>query len=147
VKKKQWRGARLAVSGALALLAPVFLGGAHGAYIDCRLCHLDPAPDSAARDYFDYFVLAQRQHPTGIIYPPEDNEAYLRPTAFAGDIAFFDDNGNGIADAGEVQLFGAARQVECASCHREHGDAPPPAEPNMYLRMDGRALCMVCHRK
>ena len=145
MKKKKGRGARLAAAGALAwLLAPAFMGSAHGAYIDCRLCHLDPAPDSAAKDYFEYFALPQRQHPTGIAYPSALNREYLRPVV--GDVAFFDDNGNGVPDIGEVQLFGLAGQVECASCHREHGESPPPPQPAMYLRVSTPLLCMVCHR-
>ena len=57
-----------------------------------------------------------------------------------------DQNGNGVADPEEVQLFGTGERIECASCHREHGDAPPPARPHMYLRVAADLLCLVCHR-
>jgi hypothetical protein len=146
-KKRWWCRARLAASCALAwLLVPAYIGNAEGAYLDCSLCHLDPAPDSGAQDYFDFFALPRRQHPTGVAYPTARVQEFFRPTAFMGDIAFFDLNGNGIADADEVQLFGIGAKVECASCHREPGDAPPPPQPNMYLRVSTATLCMVCHR-
>jgi predicted CXXCH cytochrome family protein len=79
-------------------------------------------------------------------YPPPQNPDFFRPTVLLGDISFFDRNGNGIADFDEIQLFGTGGKVECASCHREHGDAPPPPQPNMYLRVTAAMLCMVCHR-
>jgi hypothetical protein len=66
-----------------------------------------------------------RQHPTGIAYPEAQNAEFSRSTALAGEVAFFDQNGNGVADPDEVQLFGVGGKLECASCHREHGDAPP----------------------
>jgi predicted CXXCH cytochrome family protein len=122
------------------------MGVAHGAYVDCRMCHLDPAPGSLAKDYFDYFVLRERQHRTGMAYPPAQNQEFFRPTKLGDDVAFFDRNDNGVADLEEVQLFGTEAKVECASCHREHGQTPPPAQPNMYLRMPDDMLCMVCHR-
>lgn len=147
MNKNKWWGARLAASCALAwLLGPVCVGEAQGAYLDCRLCHLDPAPGSAAKDYFDYFATPRRQHPTGIGYPSGQNQDFFRPTALANDITFFDLNGNGIPDVDEIQLFGTGATVECSSCHREHGEAPPPPQPNMYLRMATAMMCMVCHR-
>jgi predicted CXXCH cytochrome family protein len=147
MKKNKWWGVTLATACAVASLAgPGSVGDAHAAYIDCTMCHLDPAPGSPAKDYFDYFATPQRQHPTGRAYPTSLPQEFFLPTALVGDIVFFDRNGNGIADADEVQLFGTGAKVECASCHREHGDAPPPPQPNMYLRMSAAMLCMVCHR-
>lgn len=146
MNKKKWWGVRSAGCALALLLGAVTIGNAHGAYVDCRMCHLDPAPDSGARDYFDYFSLPRRQHPTGMDYPAAGNPDFFRPTAFSDGVAFFDRNGNGMADVDEVQLFGAGGKVECASCHREHGDAPPPAQPRMYLRMATDVLCFVCHR-
>lgn len=121
---------------------------ASGAYVDCRLCHLDPSPDSGAPDYFEYFAAPARQHPTGVAYPPGQNPNYNPLTSLDGDIAFFDRNGNGIADLDEIQVFGIAKTIECSSCHREHGNSPPPPQPNMYLRLSNAydALCRVCHR-
>ena len=147
MNNKRWWGRKMAVSGVLAILlggAPT--GDASGEYVDCGMCHLDPLPGSGAKDYGDVFANPQRQHPTGIGYPRPQNPDYFRPTALASGISFFDSNGNGIADRDEIQLFGAGEQIECASCHREHGDAPPPPQPNMYLRVSSGRLCPVCHR-
>jgi predicted CXXCH cytochrome family protein len=147
MKKNRWWGVRLAASCALAsLLGLGSMDEVHGAYVDCAVCHLDPAPDSGAKDFFDFFVSPERQHPIGMAYPPALNAAYVRPTALTGDIVFFDRNGNGIPDFDEVQLFGTSGTIECASCHREHGDTSPPPQPNMYLRVTGDLLCLVCHR-
>lgn len=147
MNKNTYQSARLAAFCTLALmLGPAFTSDANGAYLDCRLCHLDPEPGSAAKDYFDYFARPERQHPTGIAYPLADNRDYFRPTALVDGVVFFDTNGNGIADIEEVQLFGVSGNVECASCHREHGSLPPPPQPNMYLRVANDTLCLVCHR-
>lgn len=147
MKTKRWRQASLVTACLLAsLLGPSWTGDARAAYIDCRLCHLDPVPGSLAKDYFDYFASPRRQHPTGMSYPPAPSQEFFLPTALAGDIAFFDSNGNGVADFDEVQLFGTEAKVECASCHREHGEGPPAAQPNMYLRAASGVLCMVCHK-
>lgn len=147
MNKQTWRGVKLATACLLAsLLALVSAGLAHGAYVDCAMCHLDPEPSSQAKDFFEYFTLPARQHPTGVSYPSPQNTDYRRPTALAGDITFFDTNGNGIADSDEVQLFGFSGKIECSSCHREHGDAAPPPQPNRYLRLGTHFLCAVCHR-
>jgi hypothetical protein len=147
MNKNTYQTVKLAAFCTLALmLGPAVMGDAKGAYLDCRMCHLDPAPGSTAKDYFDYFARPERQHPTGIDYPLAAIRDYLPPTALADGILFFDSNGNGIADIDEVQLFGVSGKIECASCHREHGDAPPPPQPNMYLRLASDRLCLVCHR-
>ena len=143
--KKSW-GVKLAASCVLALVVALASpGDASGAFVDCAMCHLDPAPGSGAKDFVDFFAYPERQHPTGVAYPPS-NPDYVRPTMLVSDLSFFDSNGNGIADADEVQLFGDGRKIECASCHREHGDTPPPPQPNMYLRVVNKLLCPVCHR-
>lgn len=153
------RKARIKAFCMLGLIAGLS-GNANGGYIDCRTCHLDPLPDSGAPDYFEYFAEPRRQHPTGIAYPVFQGSDYNGPTGLEGDIAFFDSNGNGIADADEIQLFGITRKVECSSCHREHGDSPQPVKTkgnkrsgtsqttNQYLRLSNAfdALCRVCHR-
>lgn len=147
MNKKKWWGVVWAALCVLAsLLGPGAMPAAHAAYSDCGMCHLDPTPGSGAKDYFEYFAIPQRRHPTGIAYPAAQDPDFFRPTAVAGDIAFFDQNGNGLADPDEVQLFGSDGTVECASCHREHGQAPPPAQPHMYLRVAADLLCLVCHR-
>jgi hypothetical protein len=147
MNKNRWWGVKLVALCALAsLLGLAATGDAHGAYTDCTMCHLNPAPDSRAKDYFNYFAMPERHHPTGIAYPAARNQDYFRPTSLVDNISFFDENGNGVADLGEVQLFGIGGKIECASCHREHDGASPPAHPNMYLRLTTELLCMVCHR-
>lgn len=139
--------AKLAGFFLFALICLAYTDTAHSSYVDCTACHLDPAPDSAAKDYFDYFVDRQRQHSVEVDYPVTSAD-YQRPTAIDADITFFDTNGNGIVDLDEVQLFGLTDKVECSSCHREHGDTLPAPLPNMYLRIAniGNALCGVCHK-
>lgn len=120
---------------------------ATGAYVDCTLCHLDPPPDSAAKDYTEYYSTPKREHRVGIDYPHLPNSGYNQPNDQVAGIRFFDTNSNGVIDANEIQLFGVTDKVECSSRHLEHGDSPPPAQPNMYLRITniGSALCRVCH--
>jgi predicted CXXCH cytochrome family protein len=141
----KWWGPGLGLCFALALLVGP-IGSAQGAYVDCRMCHLDPLPDSGAKDYYDFFASSGQQHPSGMAYPSPQNQEFYRPTALRVDVSFFDDNGNAVADEDEVQLFGVPAMVECASCHREHGDAPAPSQPRMYLRVAADRLCMICHR-
>lgn len=153
----------------LALIGLACIGEAHGSYSDCKVCHLDPSPDSDAKDFYEFFVDTKRQHVLAIDYPVS-SLGYRQPTSIQAGTAnggingtgrrtkaslsaemslgaFFDSNGNGIADIDEVQLFGLTDKVECSSCHREHGSTSPPAEPNMYLRITSAsdALCQVCH--
>ena len=138
--------AKLVSFSMLALIGLACIGEAHGSYSDCKVCHLDPQPDSAAKDYYEFFVDTKRQHVVAVDYPVS-SLGYRRPTAIQAGITFFDSNGNGIPDIDEVQLFGATDKVECSSCHREHGTTSPPAEPNMYLRIVNASdvLCQVCH--
>ena len=145
--KTRWRSASLVIACALAaLLGPASTRDAHGAYLDCRLCHLDPSSGSPARSYSSYFTDSPRHHSTGKAYPSAQDRGFFRPTALAADIAFFDSNGNGVVDVDEVQLFGAEARIECSSCHREHGEGSPPTQPGMYLRKGAGVLCLVCHR-
>lgn len=147
MKKAGGLGAKLKACCGLGLMVGLAFN-ANGAYIDCKVCHLDPTPDSGAPDYFEYFAEPKRQHPVGVAYPLAPGQDYNLPMALDGDITFFDANGNGIADLDEIQLFGLSRKIECSSCHREHGTSTPPPQPNMYLRLSNAldALCRVCHR-
>jgi hypothetical protein len=142
------RAARLTAFGSLILFSGlVVTPDAVGGYVDCTICHLDPPEDSTARDFSEYFAAPDRQHIVNVEYPAPANSDYRRPTMIDGDITFFDTNGNGVADADEVQLFGATGKIQCASCHREHGDGTTTPEPGMYLRIINQndALCRVCH--
>jgi hypothetical protein len=148
MNRTRWASATLAMAcGFAALLGAAWSGDAHAGYVDCTLCHLAPTPGSLAKDYSEFFTRSRGHHSTGTAYPPIQDRSFFRPTVQAGDIGLFDRNGNGVADADEVQLFGAEGKVECASCHREHGDtAPQPDRPAMYVRLPTSQMCMVCHR-
>ena len=126
------------------LLALSGLGYAQA--VDCRTCH---APDGAtgARDFSHIYAKPSSHHPVGVKYSAALNSN--QPNGQSAGVIFFDRNGNGLPDADEIQLFGesGAATVECASCHREHGNAPAGASGNFYLRVDntGSALCITCH--
>jgi hypothetical protein len=142
------RPAKLASLWVLVLVSMlVSTGEARGGYVDCTTCHLAPTPDSGAKDYSDYFSGGKRAHSVGVDYPPLSNPDYKRPTGVEEGTAFFDTNGNGFIDPDEIQLFGAGDKIECSSCHREHGDGPPPAEPRNYVRLANvsDAMCRACH--
>lgn len=87
-------------------------------------------------------------HPVGGAYPPADDSRYVQPDARAGEVRFFDRNGNGGLDADEVRLS-AGGTLECASCHRAHVDGAPAgaAEPGQLRGSNAdSALCRTCHR-
>ena len=120
---------------------------------ECRSCHT-PNGALGARDFSAIYANPSSHHPVGIKYPVGSNATpgFSSPNGHSADIMFFDKNGNGQPDSNEVQLFdgcGAAVTVECASCHKEHGNVPPPANApaNSYLRFDNAdsALCTTCH--
>lgn len=143
--------------------------------VDCRSCH---APDgiSGARDFSQYYTHPPDghpigrgfhfNHPVGMKFPAglNANQKFKPPNVRSADITFFDRNGNGQPDSDEVQLFADIDDVtgevigengdvtvECASCHKAHGNAPVPVNTpgNFYLRIDnkGSALCLTCHSK
>lgn len=123
----------------------------HGS-VDCRSCHA-PGGTPGAKDFSRIYSKLSNHHPVGIKYPVGSNAkpGFSSPSGHGNDIAFFDRNSNGQPDSDEVQLFGksGAATIECASCHKEHGDtlAPAKAGGNPYLRLDntGSALCVTCH--
>lgn len=135
------------VLAAALSLAGLAGGAAWAGNVDCRLCHSGADPQIQAPDFTRYYTEAARHHPRPAAYPPTGEARYHQPGRQDGDIAWFDGDGNAEPDAGEVQLFGPARSVDCATCHREHGELGQPAIPGTYLRvgMPG-ALCLVCHR-
>ena len=150
----------------MVLLNVSILGCAHDEYaqkknaqkIDCRSCH-SPYGKEEARDFSSIYDNPRSHHSVGVNYPLGPN-AYPNfnlpngqiPNGQSSDIFFFDRNDNGQPDSNEVQLYGTNVRVtvECASCHKEHGDLPLPENPpNSYLRIAnvGSALCMICHRQ
>lgn len=121
---------------------------------DCRSCHVTNLV-SGAKDFSSIYADPASHHPAGINYPVSAGSLpdFKQPGGQLGDILFFDRNGNGLPDSDEVQLFGKSGivRVECASCHREHGNgsAPVTTSANSYLRVDSisSALCLNCHNK
>ena len=133
------------------MLSIVSLQG-HAQNIDCRSCHsLNAAPD--VEDYSRIYANPSSHHPVGAKYPAgsDAKPGFNSPNGHNSGSTFFDKNGNGQPDDDEIQLFGErdAAMIECASCHRGHGDASAPANTirNHYLRFDntGSALCITCH--
>lgn len=127
--------------------------------VDCRSCHASKGI-AAAKDFSSIYANPKSHHPVGVSYPLGSNAfpnfAFPNlnfPNGVSGDIAFFDRNGNGQPDIDEVQLFGTdiAMMVECASCHKPHGNAPVSGKvrAETYLRFDNgsSALCRTCHRQ
>jgi hypothetical protein len=121
----------------------------------CRLCH-SPNATMGAKDFSSIYAKPASHHPVGVSYPlgPSAFPKFNPPTGQNSAVAFFDVNGNGKPDVNEIQLFGTSFSVtvECASCHREHGDSPGSeyAAPNeTYLRVTNfnSALCTTCHRQ
>lgn len=143
--------------------------------VDCRSCH---APNGAAgaRDFSQYYIHPPEghligngfhfNHPVGMKYPTglNANQKFKPPNGRNAEIAFFDRNGNGQPDSDEIQLFAEIDDVsgevigeigvvtvECASCHKAHGNDPAAVSTpgNFYLRINnkGSALCLTCHDK
>lgn len=121
---------------------------------DCRSCH-GTNGIAGAKDFSSIYANPKSHHPVGVSYPlgPASYPNLNLPDGQSTHIAFFDRNGNGQPDIDEIQLFGTdiAMMVECASCHKPHGNGlasvNTPAES--YLRFDNgsSALCRTCHRQ
>lgn len=143
----------------------------HAQKTDCLSCH-SLAGASGKRDFSKYYLhpkdghpIARTlhfNHPVGMKYPASSNANphFNQPNVWGTEIIFFDRNGNGLPDGDEIQLFAAVDEagseiggfaVECASCHREHGNDPVSVNTHdtVYLRIDNKRseLCVVCHKK
>lgn len=90
------------------------------------------------------FTLGPRHHPLGRPLPA--TPSFNQPDRCVDGFWFFDGDGNGVADAGEVRLFGSNRQVDCGSCHGESSLAKSAASASVFLRQDAATLCLVCHK-
>lgn len=133
----------------------------------CTICHRDNGGNGGAPDYTN-FVIGQdlrNDHPIGILYPEvfgAGTDFQNPPGIVPGELRFFDLDGNGYPDKGEVRLYdsGDGYEVECASCHDPHGvpSMGPGSEFNpSFLRVsNGNAtngsgiasgLCLTCHIK
>ena len=135
------------------MLVAVSLRG-HAQIVDCRSCHVFNGA-AGAGDFTHIYANPATHHSVGTRYPAAGLNAkpdFNQTSAQSDGITFFDRNGNGQPDNDEVQLFGESgvATVECASCHKAHGNEPAPANitGKFYLRVDnkGSALCMTCHR-
>lgn len=117
---------------------------------DCLSCH---APGMVAADFSAIYADPKSHHPVGVRYPlgTDASPNFKLPGGRGAGIMFFDSNGNGQPDSDEIRLFGTngAAAITCASCHKEHGTTPLPANAprDMYLRVTnaGSALCSTCH--
>lgn len=148
----------------------------------CTMCHGNFGRDGngdelTAMGGFDIFTIGtdlRNDHPVGVLFPdtfaPEAD--FKKPDVeIPGKIAFFDANGDTVANPNEVRLYdsGEGFEVECASCHDPHG--VPSGDPGSdtrfspsFLRVnngivgehDGAtniesngpsALCLTCHAK
>lgn len=119
--------------------------------VDCRSCHAPGGAPGAADISIIYANLAAH-HNVGIEYPTQQltNKSLNAPNGMTIDVTFFDKNLNDFPDIDEVQMFDApplTAVIECATCHMEHGDAPPVSHPPSYLRFrnTGSSLCTTCH--
>ena len=90
------------------------------------------------------FTLGPRHHPMGRPLPA--TAGFNQPDRCADSFWFFDQNGNGLPDAGEVRVFGSNRQVDCGSCHGESPLAKSATSAAVFLRQDAATLCLVCHK-
>ena len=88
--------------------------------------------------------LGPGHHPIG--RPLPDTPGFNALKLCTEGVWFFDQNANGLIDAGEVRLFGPERLVDCGSCHGESADTKSPQSASVFLRQDASQLCLVCHR-
>lgn len=149
---------------ALALLNASILGCAQNVFSsqqkgytkgdDCLFCHATGGI-SGARDFTPIYNNPGSHHPVGVEYPlgSSSRPDFNQPNGYSKATIFFDDDGYGELDSDDVRLFGTgnAVTVECASCHKEHGDSSGSAQSTSdhYLRFpnQGSKLCLVCHFK
>lgn len=125
---------------------------------ECLACHSAGAGIVGA-GAADFTVAAigtdlRDDHPVGIAFPASNGTGTDWKTpggTFAG-TKFFDDNGNGRMDKGEIRLYdtGSGPTVECGSCHDPHGVATSGSLFNAtFLRKPNAAsgVCLTCHSK
>ena len=125
---------------------------------ECFVCHA-PSGGAAGATDFSAFVIGtdlRNDHPVGVRFPANAGPGtdWKDPGRKELRLAYFDDNGNQRADAGEIRLYntGDGYEVECASCHDPHGvpSAGPGSTFNAsFLRVNniGSAVCLTCHTK
>lgn len=121
---------------------------------NCLFCH-SSSENRGVRDFRPIYQNPKLHHPVGVAYPLgyDSRPDFFQPDGYDGKTIFFDTEGDGVLDEDDVRLFGTgnAVTVECASCHREHGDISDrrPVAGDYYLRITykGSQLCITCHNK
>lgn len=126
----------------------------------CLACHSSAAGIvGAGTSDFSVFAIGTdltNDHPVGVTYPATTGMVadFKTPLARKGSTFFFDLDGDGYLDSGEVRLYdnGGAAKVECASCHDPHGvpsRGPGSVFKPSFLRVanTNSALCLTCHTK
>jgi len=128
---------------ALRMPFPAILAGI--ALVLCpAIARAATCPDQPVAIEEDKVTLGPQHHPIG--RPLPQTPQFNQPDRCAETIWFFDENGNGAPDPGEVRLFGIKRQVDCGSCHGESTQPRSAAAASVFLRQDAATLCLVCHR-
>lgn len=125
---------------------------------ECLACH-SPGAGMVGASAADFTVAAigtdlKNDHPIGVVFPKTAGPGtdFKAPAGTKGTTSFFDVNGNGGMDSGDIRLYisdGKAK-VECASCHDPHGVPTAGRDSQFFptfLRMSnaGSSLCLTCH--
>lgn len=126
----------------------------HATLTDCLACH---NKDNIFAPDFAVAVIGtdlSNDHPVGVTLPDTNLYGFREPNGQRGGIKFFDRDGNGRPDAGEIRYYntGGGFKVECGSCHDPHGVSPtgPGGVHNpTFLRVSNAtsAVCITCHVK
>ncbi len=126
---------------------------------ECLVCHSPGTFVGASAPDFRIAMIGtdlRNDHPVGVAFPQVNGPGtnFNTPWGVEGTTRYFDSNGNGTMDSGDVRLYdtGGSAKVECGSCHDPHG--VPSAGPGStfkptFLRVAnfGSALCLTCHIK
>ena len=110
----------------------------------CPAFAADTCEDHPAAIDENHIPLGPKHHPIGRSLPTISE--FNQPDRCTGGLWFFDKNGNGTPDPGEVRVFGSKWQVDCSSCHGESAEPKSPTAASVSLRQDPVTLCLVCHR-
>jgi hypothetical protein len=126
---------------------------------ECLGCHspgLTPIYKAGAADFTIAAIGTDLRddHPVGVVFPAANGNGtdWKTPGGSITGARFFDENGNGRMEKGEIRLYdyGGGPSVECGSCHDPHGVASVGAVFNAtFLRKpnSGSAVCLTCHSK
>jgi len=126
----------------------------------CLLCHSSGAGVlGAGAAYFTAAFIGtdlRNDHPVGVVYPVSNGWGtdFKKPLALPGTVPFFDANGNGTIDKGDIRLYASEGrlQVECGSCHDPHGVESAGVgsvfKPTFLRAFNTNSvLCLTCHDK